>query len=78
MRLTDMKMGSWGRVRAVGAGPAGYRQRLAAMGLLPGTVFHVSRIAPLGDPVEITFRGFALVLRKHEANVLEIDEVSNL
>jgi ferrous iron transport protein A len=49
-----------------------YRQKLIAMGLLPGTEFTVSRIAPLGDPVEILVRGFALSIRKNEANILNI------
>jgi len=52
-----------------------YRQRLIAMGLIPGTEFTVSRMAPLGDPIEILVRGFALSLRKHEASILQIVEV---
>jgi ferrous iron transport protein A len=75
MNLADMKRGYKGRILALRAGDKVYRQRLLAMGLLPGTEFTVSRIAPLGDPVEITVRGYALSLRKHEAAILLIEKV---
>ena len=75
MQLQDMKCGDKGKIVAIrGASPL-YKQRLIAMGLLPGTEFSVVRIAPLGDPVQIAVRGVALSLRKLEANVLVIDEV---
>ncbi len=55
--------------------PAGkaYRKRLLAMGLTPGTQFSVTRFAPMGDPVEIKLRGFALTLRKDEAASLMLE-----
>jgi Fe2+ transport system protein FeoA len=46
------------------------------MGLLPGTVVEVWRIAPLGDPVELRVRGYQLGLRRAETEVLELDEVT--
>jgi ferrous iron transport protein A len=52
-----------------------YRKRLLAMGLTPGTEFRVTRFAPMGDPVEITLRGFSLTLRKNEAAVLQIEKL---
>lgn len=76
MRFTELKIGHRARIIALkSGGHATYRQRLIAMGLLPGTTFTVSRMAPLGDPIEIVVRGFALSLRKHEASILEIEEV---
>ncbi len=75
MQLCEMKVGHTGRIIKIQAGDSVYRHRLISMGLLPGTVFIVSRIAPLGDPVEITVRGFALSLRKHEASILQIEQV---
>lgn len=50
-------------------------KRLAEMGLVPGTVFEVIKIAPLGDPVEISLRGYRLCLRKREADFLEIEPI---
>lgn len=54
-----------------------YRTKLLAMGLTPGTPFKVSRIAPLGDPIEILIRGYALSLRKKEAAILRIERVEH-
>ena len=53
-----------------------YKKKLLAMGLTPGTEFTVTRVAPLGDPVEILVRGFKLSLRKDEAAALVIEELS--
>ncbi len=53
-----------------------YKKKLLAMGLTPGTEFTVTRVAPLGDPVEILVRGFKLSLRKNEAAALVIEELS--
>ncbi|HSW68998.1 MAG TPA: FeoA family protein [Gammaproteobacteria bacterium] len=75
MHITQMKTGDRGRILRIQSGEPGYRQRLIAMGLLPGTSFIVTRIAPLGDPIEITVRGFSLSLRKHEARILHIEQV---
>lgn len=75
MQLGQMRVGSKGRIKGLHPGEKGYRQRLLSLGLVPGTEFIVSRIAPLGDPIEIAIRGFALSLRKNEARILEIEEV---
>ena len=53
-----------------------YKKKLLAMGLTPGTEFTVTRVAPLGDPVEIKVRGFKLSLRKDEAAALIIEELN--
>jgi ferrous iron transport protein A len=45
------------------------------MGLIKGTEFQIARVAPLGDPVEIRVRGFALSLRRDEARTLLVREV---
>ena len=42
------------------------------MGLTPGTEILVTRLAPLGDPVEVEVRGYSLSLRKNEAEVLRV------
>jgi ferrous iron transport protein A len=42
------------------------------MGLTPGTEIRVTRLAPLGDPVEVEVRGYSLSLRKDEAEVLQV------
>lgn len=75
MRLHDLNIGDKAKIVSILGGDKVYRQRLISMGLVPGTEFRVSRIAPLGDPIEIIVRGFALSLRKGEAGILELEEV---
>ncbi|MBK4730534.1 ferrous iron transport protein A [Oxynema sp. CENA135] len=73
--LHDLKIGATGRVLSYDCPRRGYRKRLLAMGLTPGTEFTVTRHAPLGDPVEIYVRGFSLSLRKDEARALLVELV---
>jgi len=75
MQVSELKVGQTARIVTLLKGDRSYRHKLIAMGLIPGTEFTVSRIAPLGDPIEIQIRGFALSLRKNEANILQIEEV---
>jgi ferrous iron transport protein A len=75
MSLKSLVIGDLAKI--VGFEPSGraYRKKLLAMGLTPGTEFSVTRFAPMGDPVEIKLRGFALTLRKDEASVLQIEKL---
>lgn len=75
MHISKLKIGHKARIIALAGGEKTYRQRLIALGLLPGTEFKVIRMAPLGDPIEIVVRGFSLSLRKCEATLLQIEEV---
>ena len=74
-RLQELRPGEAGRVKGFHKADRDYRQRLLAMGLLPGVIFTVTRVAPLGDPVEIRLRNFPLTLRKSEADVLRVERV---
>jgi ferrous iron transport protein A len=71
--LNDMAVGESGTVAGYVKGTSAYREKLLAMGLTKGTSFTVERIAPMGDPVEIHVRGFALSLRKEEASALLVE-----
>jgi len=73
MHPGDMKAGQWGRIVALNGCPSSYRNRLISMGLLPGTVFQVVRVAPLGDPFEMAVRGSSLILRQQEAAILSVE-----
>lgn len=73
--LNAMSVGDSGRIQGFTSSGKAYRKRLLAMGLTPGTVFTVTRFAPLGDPIEIKIRGFSLSLRKKEADVLIVEKV---
>ena len=75
--LKDLEVDQQGKVarfeKMDDAAKKAYKQKLLAMGLTPGTEFTVTRVAPLGDPVEIRVRGFKLSLRKDEAAALVVE-----
>ncbi len=73
MRLSEMKVGKEAEVTAVKAEGA-VRRRIMDMGLIKGTRFKVIRVAPLGDPMEIFFKGLHLALRKNEAEGIFVAE----
>lgn len=75
MQLIDLKAGQQARVVKLGAGDKLYRQKLVAQGVMPGAVLTMVRVAPLGDPIEMTVRGTHLCLRKAEATIIEIEEI---
>lgn len=76
MLLKELMVGDSARVLGFVEGNSAYRRKLLAMGLTPGTELSITRLAPMGDPVEIRVRGFALTLRKHEADALSVEKVS--
>lgn len=65
--------GAGERVRVVRVtGEGALRQRILDMGLTKGTEVRIRKVAPLGDPLEITVRGYELSLRKAEATCIQI------
>ncbi len=74
MTLSCLNPGQKGRVLKVRRGGAVHK-RIVDMGVTPGTVIEVRRVAPLGDPIEIKLRGYNLSLRKDEINEIEIEHV---
>lgn len=73
--ISDLKVGD--RATVAGYAEAGkpYRRKLLSMGLTPGAEIGVTRVAPMGDPVEIRVRGFSLSLRKEEAATLNVEKL---
>ena len=76
MKITDLSIGNKAKIIGFNQGAAAYRHKLISMGLIAGTEFNLTRIAPLGDPIQISVRGFSLVLRKKEAELLLIEIVT--
>lgn len=70
--LDTLKIGETGLVKKV-EGDKKIRRRLFDMGVTPGTKVYLKKKAPLGDPIEITIRGYELTLRKDEASMVEIE-----
>lgn len=75
LTIAALVPGDTARVVGIGKGNLDYRQRLMSMGLTPGVSFEVTRLAPLGDPVEIKVRGFAMSLRRAEADLIAVEKL---
>ena len=69
--LKDIPVGSSAVVVKI-HGEGALRRRIMDMGITKGTEIYVRKVAPLGDPVEITVRGYELSLRKADAEILEM------
>ncbi|MEB4591663.1 FeoA family protein [Candidatus Thiothrix sp. Deng01] len=75
MTLKELQVGDHARIKGFLEGGGAYRRKLLAMGLTPGAEIHVTRVAPMGDPVEIRVRGFSLSVRKDEAAALSLEKL---
>lgn len=53
-------------------GDGALRKRIRDMGMTKGTEVVIKKVAPLGDPIELTIRGYALTIRKEDAGVVEV------
>jgi len=70
--LKEIKPGETARVAKInGEGPI--KRRIMEMGITKGVEVHVRKVAPLGDPVEVTVRGYELSLRKADAEMIEVE-----
>lgn len=54
-------------------GEGAVKRRIMDMGITKGVEVHVRKVAPLGDPVEVTVRGYELSIRKADAEMIEVD-----
>ena len=70
--LKDTKPGATVRVTKIGGGGP-VKRRIMEMGVTKGIDVQVRKVAPLGDPVEITVRGYELSLRKDDAELIEVE-----
>ncbi len=72
MTLRDVKIGETVRVKKL-HGEGAVKRRIMDMGITKGVEISVRKVAPLGDPVEITVRGYELSLRKADAEMIEVE-----
>ena len=72
--LRDMKIGEKAKVVKL-HGEGAVKRRIMDMGITKGTDVYVRKVAPLGDPIEITVRNYELSLRKADAEMVEVEEV---
>ncbi len=75
MTLDHLRVGESARVTAVG-GKGALRQHILDMGVIPGSVVTLTKLAPLGDPMELKIHGYALSLRKADAARIEVEPAS--
>lgn len=75
--LDRLPIGGSAVITSVG-GQGGLRRRLLDMGLTPYTKVTVRKVAPMGDPIEITLRGYELTLRVDDAKKIEIDKIGEI
>ncbi|MBR4374678.1 MAG: ferrous iron transport protein A [Treponema sp.] len=71
--LKDAKIGETVKVAKL-HGEGAVKRRIMDMGVTKGTEIYIRKVAPLGDPVEVTVRGYELSLRKQDAEIIEIGE----
>jgi len=69
--LRDAKIGETVTVRKL-TGEGAVKRRIMDMGITKGVEIYVRKVAPLGDPIEITLRGYELSLRRADAELIEL------
>ncbi|MCI8591977.1 MAG: ferrous iron transport protein A [Lachnospiraceae bacterium] len=72
MTLKQVKVGSTVKVARL-TGQGAVKRRIMDMGITKGVEVYVRKVAPLGDPVEVTVRGYELSLRKADAEMIEVE-----
>lgn len=70
--LKDTKIGQAVKVVKL-HGEGAIKRRIMDMGITKGVEVHVRKVAPLGDPIEVTVRGYELSLRKADAEMIEVE-----
>ena len=72
-KLVELQVGDSGTIKKV-LGEGKVRRRLFDMGVTPNANFFIRKKAPLGDPIELTIRGYELTLRKDEAELVLVEK----
>ncbi|WP_300408137.1 ferrous iron transport protein A [Lagierella sp.] len=71
--LSDVKVGKTYIVKKInGKGPI--RRRIMDMGITKGVRIFIKKVAPLGDPVQMTLRGYELTLRRQDGRIIDVEE----
>ena len=72
MNLKEAKIGQTVTVKKL-TGEGAVKRRIMDMGITKGVEVYIRKVAPLGDPVEVTVRGYELSLRKADAEMIEVE-----
>lgn len=71
MTLKDAKIGQTVKVAGI-SGEGAVKRRIMDMGITKGAEIYIRKVAPLGDPIEVTVRGYELSLRKSDAEMIKL------
>ena len=71
--LREVRIGETVKVKKL-HGEGAVKRRIMDMGITKGVEVYVRKVAPLGDPIEVTVRGYELSIRKADAEMIEIEE----
>ena len=75
MTLREAVIGSTVKVKKIN-GEGAIKRRIMDMGITKNTEIFIRKVAPLGDPIELTLRGYELSLRKADAEMIEVEEIT--
>ncbi len=73
MKVSELKINEKKKIVKVN-GTGNLRHRLLEMGIIPGTWIQITKMAPLGDPIQIHIRGYELSIRKDDAELIEVED----
>ena len=73
MKVSELKINEKKEIVKVN-GTGNLRHRLLEMGIIPGTWIQITKMAPLGDPIQIHIRGYELSIRKDDAELIEVED----
>ena len=71
--LNELKTGEEGTLVSYQGGDVELRRHLLGMGFVKGATIKLEKVAPLGDPLELTVKGYAVCLRKEEAKFIKVE-----
>ena len=74
MTLGELRPGERARVLSIGTQGA-MRQRILDMGITPKVEIQLIKVAPLGDPLDLSLRGYNISLRRHDAALIEVEKL---
>ena len=74
MTLNNVECGKTVKVTAIN-GQGAIKRRIMDMGITKNCEIYVRKVAPLGDPVELSVRGYALTIRKEDAKIIEVEQI---
>lgn len=74
-KLSNLKIGEKGKIVALNIANKVVKRHLLDMGLVRGTIVEVRKVAPTGDPIDLSVRGYELCIRKSDLNQIDVEVI---